>query len=224
MRCFCLVTTLVLVGSLAGCSHQHICDPTCCPKCCEAQATTAQSEVRDGLSAAQWAAKAEGADHWTRQEVILKLASFGPSSLCYATDWMGSEDAGARYAGAELARMIGSPAGPAVPALRTLLRDKDPTVRTGALRALATFAKDDLAPVIHDLGRALDDGEWQVRYQAARTLASAGHHAGSELPHLEHRSHHDPDERVRRANASAFEVVQTAWILYEKARRNRSHK
>ena len=84
MRCFCLVTTLVLVGSLAGCSHQHICDPTCCPKCCEAHATTAQSEVRDGLSAAQWAAKAEGAAHWTRQEVILKLASFGPSSL-----WLG---------------------------------------------------------------------------------------------------------------------------------------
>ena len=219
MRCFYLVTAVALVTSLTGCSLQHTCSPTCCPLCCEVQGTNPQNEVRDGLSAAQWAARVKGADTWAQQEIILKLASFGPSSLCYAMEWMGSEAPGTRYSGAELARMIGAPASPALPALRTLLHDKQPVVRIGALRALATFAKDDLEAVVKDLARALDAEEWEVRYHATSALAAAGYHAADELPHLEHRSHHDHDSRVRAASAAAFEAIEGDRPADPKARR-----
>lgn len=225
MRRFCLVTTLALMVSLVGCSHQqdHVCGPTCCERCCEAQAgTAAEAATQGGMSAAEWAAKAEGADAWTRQEVIVNLAAFGPSSLCFATDWMGSEDPVNQYAGAELARMIGAHAGPAVPALRTLLRSDDANVRVGALRALAQLSMDDLAPAVHDIGHALDADEWEVRYHAARALASTGHKGSSELEHLEHRSRHDLDPRVRSASASAFEIVDEATAIEEKNRRGRA--
>ena len=214
------LTTLLLVVSLAGCSHQgnHQCGPDCCPNCCDAQ-VGATVRLREGLSAAQWAEKVEDSDAWTRQEAVLHLAAFGRSSLCYAGQWMASSDSGVQFSGAELARLLGHLAVDTVPQLRGLLGHDEPSVRICALRALAAMPEDAAGTAVVDVGSALDADEWEVRYHAAQTLQYAGYRSRSQLQHLEHRSHHDLDARVRTACAAAKDAIQLDWGVHARLSR-----
>ena len=213
MRSFWL-TTLLLVVSLVGCSHQgtHDCGPSCCSACCDAQDSTA-APLREGLSAAQWAERMDGSDAWTRQEVVLQLAAFGPTSLCYANRWLDSADGGVACSGAELARLLGPSATSTIPQLIKLLSHDQPSIRITALRALAAMPRDQLASAIADVGSSLDAYEWEVRYQAAQTLQHAGYHSHTELDHLGHRAHHDLDARVRAACAAAELAIHRDWVF-----------
>ena len=155
MRFLTLITMFAFLFTLAGCAHhgEHVCGPTCCAACCDSFAGNAPE--RDGQTAAQWAARANGADAWTRQEVIVNLAAMGPSTLCYAESWMNSKDPGTRFCGVEMVRMIGPQANSTIPHLRALTQDASSEVRTAAVRALGTMHKDDLNSAVGDLERAL---------------------------------------------------------------------
>lgn len=221
MRILTLITTFAFLMTLAGCAHQedHVCGPTCCAACCE-HFSGGDPVVREGMTAEQWAARAEGADAWTRQEIIVNLAAMGPSTLCYAERWMNDdEDPALRFSGAELARMLGSACAAASTSLRALTSDASGEVRTAAVRALGTMSKDDLAAAVPDLERALDDEEWDVRYHAARAIAGAGYHAESAMDRIEYRWRHDLDARVRRAARAAHEAIEKDWSEEEKRRR-----
>ena len=219
MRFLTLITMFAFLFTLAGCAHhgEHVCGPTCCAACCDSFAGNAPE--RDGQTAAQWAARANGADAWTRQEVIVNLAAMGPSTLCYAESWMNSKDPGTRFCGVEMVRMIGPQANSTIPHLRALTQDASSEVRTAAVRALGTMHKDDLNSAVGDLERALDDEEWVVRYHAARAIAVAGYHAASAKDRVEYRWRHDLDPRVRRAAEAAFATIEAEWTEEEKRRR-----
>jgi HEAT repeat protein len=170
------------------------------------------------LTPDQWAARAALDDAEARQDVAINMATFGPSVLCYAEEWMQSPNASLRYNGAELVRMIGPEGGSAVTSLRTLLRDPVPNVRVAAARALTSIGPHAAAPSAGDLRDLLEDENPFIRYHACRALESLGRHGEPALHPLAELTHQDRDRDVREAAAAAHTEILRDLRTFERRR------
>lgn len=212
-RLLALAALALLLGACVSTGHD--CTPTCCPSCCAARSADSEP-ILDGRTGPEWAAVARTADADSRQEAVEMLARLGPASCCAALRMLDSDDGGERMAGAEILRRLGRPAGTAAPRLGTLVAtDRDAQVRITAARALATLGRD-AAPATDPLYAAMQDERWEVRYHAARALGEVGWPAWYQIHVLDRLTHHDSDERVRGAVASARGRIARDWYRHER--------
>ena len=82
-------------------------------------------------------------------------------------DWLSSPDADVRRRGCEALMAVEDGARQDAPAIAGLLRDASAVVRRAAARALARLGSVACLPALLD---ALDDQDWQVRFNAAAAL------------------------------------------------------
>ena len=105
-----------------------------------------------------------------------------------------------RLHAAEVLRDLGRDAAPAIPALLTLLHDRDPGIRVVAAYTLGNVGGE---PALNALTAALSDTSPLARAAAAFAIGSMGRGAEASAPNVRQRLA-DPDTNVRVASARAL--------------------
>lgn len=98
----------------------------------------------------------------------------------------------------------------AVPALRDLLKDEDPGVRSSAVTTLGKFV-DNTPSAIPALIAALDDAEGRVRINAANMLAKGGTKAKDAVPALRKLAK-DLDPKVQQSAIQALDAIDPSEV------------